>query len=115
MRNEIFVLRYSDGKFVKMDDSTNPMSSGGYPYRVDQLEEATFFSSVEAAAQYAKISDWWEMEQKVYEVSFVLMKQAIDFPKVWVSCDHLCVATPESTAPTATHFLDCPIWADRLK
>lgn len=114
MTNQLFVLMYEDGTFVKRDDSTGPMSTGGYPYPVLEVEEATWFESIEAAAKYAQVGAWRDMMQFVYPLE-VTIGEGVPFPAKWEKCNRCCVETPESTAPTAAHFLDCSLWESRLK
>ena len=50
--SDLYVMRMPDGHWVKRDDSTGPMSTGGYPYPVDDLDRATRWTSVEDALKY---------------------------------------------------------------
>lgn len=51
----IYLLKYPDGKWVYRDDSSGPMSTGGYPFRVDTIKRATFWYDKEAAIKYAHV------------------------------------------------------------
>lgn len=110
MSNEKFVLMYKDGSFVQRDDSTGPMSSGGYPYPVQTINEATMWDTAHEAASYAQVSDWRDMARSVYEVVFDLGER-IDFPArgQWTECNHHCVKDSLSNAQGALHYLDCSI------
>ncbi len=112
---DLFVLMYNDGKFVQRDDSTGPMATGGYPFRVDDIEDATTWDSAAKAAEYAMTSDWAQMQRKVYKLSFVL-GDAIEYPGLgkWTGCNHHCVKSKETTTMDAKHYLDCPVWKDLL-
>ena len=48
-----YILLYPNGKYVKRDDSTGPMSTGGYPFPVNEVEKATTFKTLEDAVRYA--------------------------------------------------------------
>jgi hypothetical protein len=52
MSETLFVMQYSDGAWVKRDDSTGPMSTGGYPYKAKGLIDATVWTSKEQALKY---------------------------------------------------------------
>lgn len=110
----VFVLQYEDGKYVKRDDSTGPMSTGGYPSPVNTMREATFWHSSSVAARYAKTCRSMGVKQLVYpvKVQYTLV-EPVTHP-TWTECDHDCIPSPESTAPEAKHFLDCPAWRDLL-
>lgn len=116
MKKQVFVLMWQDGLFVQRDDSTGPMSTGGYPLKAASLEDATQWESMEDAAAYAQICGWNEMRRQVYPVDIVLDIQApIRYEERWTQCNHHCIETPESTDRTAAHFLDCPIWVSRFE
>lgn len=63
MSEKIYVLRAPDGEWVKRDDSTGPMSSGGYPYKVPGLARATQWDSIEDALKYRHMfkSEGWTL------------------------------------------------------
>ena len=45
-------MQYADGSWVQRDDSTGPMSTGGYPSKVKELSKATRWETTEAAMKY---------------------------------------------------------------
>lgn len=63
MSDKTYVMRYPDGKWVQRDDSTGPMSSGGYPMRVSELRRATQWSDIEEALKYRHMfkSEGWTL------------------------------------------------------
>jgi hypothetical protein len=71
-----YVLRYRDdddlnaGRFVVRDDSTGPMSSGGYPYPAPSIVYATVFETATSAKKY-DISDQFD----VWEIDYVLVRK----------------------------------------
>lgn len=48
----LFVMQYPDGTWVKRDDSTGPMSTGGYPYAVEGISLATVWRDKMGALKY---------------------------------------------------------------
>lgn len=105
----LHVLKYKDGAYVKVDDSSGPMSTGGYPYRVDSVDKATSWTDVGKAFDYARMFKN-EIEQALHPIRIqytVLPKILV--PPLWRECNHHCIETSESTSPEAKHFLDCPI------
>ena len=110
MKKQVFVLKYNNGDYVKRDDSTGPMSTGGYPFPVKTVEEATKWDTQEAAARYGNTSGFRDFIRAVFPLEIDYLELAmIPFPEKWERCNHHCIDTKESTAPNAQHFLDCPI------
>lgn len=114
MKKIVYLLRYADGNYVQRDDSTGPMSTGGYPFPVDDVERATQWSDPQKAASYANVCGWRDMDRRVYqyEVTLTMTGEYLEYPPIWVECNHHCVKTPESNAAGALHYLDCPIRND---
>lgn len=50
--DKIYVMKYPDGKWVRRDDSSGPMSTGGYPFPTDDLRLATQWTSIDGALKY---------------------------------------------------------------
>lgn len=48
----LYVMQYPDGSWVQRDDSSGPMSTGGYPFPVKELSKATVWDSKEKALKY---------------------------------------------------------------
>ena len=108
MKRQVFVLQYKDGKFVKRDDSTGPMSTGGYPFPVDSIEDATRWDTIEEAARYGTTCGFRDMHQCVYSVDITYTLSApIPYPPVWEKCNHHCIRDAVSSARTALHYADC--------
>jgi len=69
MTDEIYVLQYASGEWVKRDDSTGPMSTGGYPFPTDELRRATQWTSVEDALKYRGIvgkNEGWTLHRLTF-------------------------------------------------
>jgi hypothetical protein len=49
---QLYVMQYEDGNWVQRDDSSGPMSTGGYPFRVDKLSKATVWNDKKHALKY---------------------------------------------------------------
>ena len=115
MKKTVYVLKYKDGRYVKRDDSTGPMSTGGYPFPVDSVDDATKWDTPEGAARYGNTSSFREFEQGTFplEVQYV-EKPMIAYPALWIECNHRCIKTRESTSREAKHFLDCPVMKEML-
>ena len=112
----VFVLKYSDGRYVKRDDSTGPMSTGGYPYPVESVYDATKWNTIEDAARYGNTGGFRDMDRKVYPLKIEYVVQApVDFPELWTECNHHCIETKASTSPDAKHYLDCPVMKNALR
>lgn len=45
-------MQYEDGSWVQRDDSTGPMSTGGYPLKVKELRKATQWTDKQEALKY---------------------------------------------------------------
>ena len=52
-----FVMGWADGAWVKRDDSTGPMSTGGSPCRVEYLSDATVWKDKMDALKYRHACD----------------------------------------------------------
>lgn len=115
MKKTVYVLKYKDGRYVKRDDSTGPMSTGGYPFPVDSVDDATKWDTPEDAARYGNTSSFREFEQGTFplEIQYV-EKPMIAYPALWTECNHHCIKTRESTSREAKHFLDCPVMKEML-
>jgi len=50
-----YVMRYLNGLYVQRDDSTGPMSTGGYPTPVPDIEDATVWDDLESAMKYQQM------------------------------------------------------------
>lgn len=48
----LFVMQYPDGSWVQRDDSSGPMSTGGYPFKVKELRRATVWTDKKKALEY---------------------------------------------------------------
>lgn len=114
MKKTVYLLRYTDGRYVQRDDSTGPMSTGGYPFPVADIERATQWNTPEEAASYATVCGWRDMVRRVYkyEVSLTRTEDYFEYPPIWNECNHHCVKTRESNSAGALHYLDCPIRND---
>jgi len=49
---QLFVMQYVTGEWVRRDDSTGPMSTGGYPSPVKELSKATVWEDKAKALKY---------------------------------------------------------------
>lgn len=74
MSERVYVMQYPDGKWVQRDDSTGPMSTGGYPFPVDDLLRATQWKVKEEALRYRGVTkeDW-----KVFFIDLVPVEDTV--------------------------------------
>ena len=111
MKRTCYILKYKNGRFVKRDDSTGPMSTGGYPDEVDTLEHATMWDTIEEAAKYGSMGGFRDLDECVYEVEITYkVSSPIPFPVLWERCDHHCLSNALSTARSAMHYADCTMF-----
>jgi hypothetical protein len=110
MKKLVYVLKYKNGRYVKRDDSTGPMSSGGYPFPVDSIDDATKWDTPEGAARYGNISSFRDFEQGCFPLEIHYKEQPLmPFPELWSECNHHCLPSKESQALGALHYLDCTL------
>lgn len=81
----VYLLRYGPaGAWVQRDDSTGPMSTGGYPFKAKDIFSATRWTRKEDALKYAHICRdmgpfvlfEYEIESKQSKVSQIELAQA---------------------------------------
>lgn len=115
MEKTVYILKYQDGSYVKRDDSIGPMSSGGYPYRVNDIEKATRWDDLESASRYASHFQS-EFRNVAYPITILFDEgDGVALTDFWESCNRKCAKTPASMSPSAKHFLDCPIMVEMNK
>lgn len=50
-----YVMQYPDGQWVVRDDSTGPMSTGGYPFPTTDVSKATTWDTMQKALKYRAV------------------------------------------------------------
>jgi hypothetical protein len=65
-----FIMKYLNGSFVERDDSTGPMSTGGYPMETKEVWRATQWDNREDALKYRHTChEEWTLHEITVEVS----------------------------------------------
>lgn len=110
----IHVLKYMEGDYVQVDNSSGPMSSGGYPQRTTDIDKATQWVQIDEATRYAQMFKT-EIQQVLFPIRIdYSVLNTIDISERWIQCNRHCAETAESTAPEAKHYLNCPVWKKLL-